>query len=296
MRRLIYLKVSLIKIIYRLVVPMLYSDKQERKKHLKQWTTKSEKKYLTRYLNVLDAESNEKEGEECPKIIWIRWLQGMNKAPEIVKKCYQSIQKWCPEYEIKLIDNENISSYVSMPKYIIDKYQKGYISNTHFSDLLRLALLDEHGGYWIDATVYLTAPIPEKIQKSPFFAYHSEGYLHNNNWFLKSNKGNQIIYNIKRLLYEYWKQEKRVINYFIYHIFFDLMIESNTKLAEEWRKVPVLYDDCYELEHSFFKPYEKEKWLEINQKTHIHKLSYKYDKNKNIQGSFLEYLLNDKLD
>ena len=289
-----YSLVCLQKIVFRLVVPLLYKDKKERKKHLKALTTNVEKKYLRRYLPVLAPE--EKTLPPCPKIIWFCWFQGMEKAPEIVRKCYQSIVRHCPDYDIRIVTENNMLQYVDIPACIRRKYAAGQITRTHFSDLLRLALLDKHGGLWIDATVFLTAPLPDYITSSPFFAYHAHGHLHNNSWLIKASAGDMLVRNLKNLLFAYWQKENRLINYFLYHLFFDLMTEENEILAKHWRCVPVVYDDCYDLEHNFFTPFTDELWRQISQKTSIHKLSYKYKQDKPFAGTFLEKFLTGGLD
>lgn len=43
MGKLAYFRVYLLKILYRLIVPLLYRNKQVRKAHLKAWTTRTEK-------------------------------------------------------------------------------------------------------------------------------------------------------------------------------------------------------------------------------------------------------------
>ena len=293
MGKLAYFRVYLLKILYRLIVPLLYQNKQVRKAHLKAWTTRTEKKYLERYLYVLHE--NEPNLLPCPKIIWVCWLQGMDKAPEVVKKCFASLQRNCADFEIRVITFENIKQYANLPDYIWKKYQEKKISNTEFSDLLRLALLSENGGYWIDSTVFLTDRIPEEILTSEFFAYHARIHLKNNNWFLKASAGDLIISNMKNLMFEYWKHENRLMNYFLYHLFFDLMMEKNAVLAAKWNKAPLLYDDCYDLEYNFFTPYSETLWQEIKAKNSIHKLSYKYKKDKSLSGTFLEKLLHDEL-
>lgn len=294
LNKIAYFKVYICKILYRLIVGLLYRNKKSRKIHLKDWTTKLEKKYLQRYLYVIQHQ--EQPDYPCPKIIWICWLQGMENAPEVVKICYRSIQKYCPEFEIRTITLKNLKEYISFPDFIWKKYQNKQISNTQFSDLLRLSLLHKYGGYWIDSTVYLTAPIPQKIQQAQYFSFHAETHLKNNNWFIKAAAGNLLIKNMQNLMFEYWKYENRLINYFLYHLFFDLMIEKNKDLAQYWQQFPIIYDNCYELEYSFFKPYSLNKWQEIKQKTSIHKLSYKYKKNKNFTGTFLEKLLKNELE
>lgn len=289
MHTLAYFGLACQKVLYRLIVPMLYKDKKVRKAHLKAWTTKAEKRYLERYLYVIDEQ--ELPTKDCPKTIWVCWLQGLQNAPEVVQRCVESLYKHCDEFKINIVTLDNVKQYVDMPDYIYQKYNQGKISHTQFSDLLRLALLSKQGGYWIDATVFLTQSIPVEILDAEFFAYHCKGYLKNNSWFLKASVNDLIIRNMKNLMFEYWKYENRLVNYFLYHLFFDLMMEKNAVLAEKWSKVPVLYDDCYELEYNFFTLYSEDFWKQMNAKTTIHKLSYRYKKNKSLDGTFLEKFL-----
>jgi hypothetical protein len=38
----------------------------------------------------------------------------------------------------------------------------GKMTVTHFSDILRFNLLKNNGGLWLDATIFVNKPIPEK--------------------------------------------------------------------------------------------------------------------------------------
>ena len=89
---------------------------------------------------------------ESSNKVWICWFQGMENAPELVQKCYQSVNEHLIDREIHLITAENLSQYVRFPDYILEKWKKGIITNTHMTDLLRLELLIQYGGMWLDAT------------------------------------------------------------------------------------------------------------------------------------------------
>lgn len=288
-----YLSVCLHKLWLRIYIPLLYHDKKQRKTVLKQKTTALEKSYLSRYLPAL--QNNLQMSETTNKTIFICWLQGMDNAPEVVKKCYESVRRHCKNYKIAVITQDNMADYVTFPDYIIKKHQNGIISNTHFSDLLRVALLAKHGGVWLDATVFLTAPLPAEITESDFFAYHiRNSFVGSNSWLLQSKADHPLLVNMQNLLWAYWMNENKLLNYFLYHIFFDLMIESNQQCADLWRKTPVIYDECYKLEANFFTPYSAKLWQQINNETHIHKLSYKYKKQP-LENSFLQAFLAGKL-
>lgn len=271
------------------------SSKQKRKKSRKEWTTKVEKDYLRRYLPVLShIDATKSVAEEPLKKLWVCWLQGEDNAPEIVKCCIKNMRKYAAEYEVVVVTNENLRDFISLPKYVYEKNAKGIIPNAQFADIVRVSLLAEKGGIWIDSTVLLTDNLPKAITKSPFFAMHSDNHLKNNNWILASAPQQWLIVAIRDLLLEYWKYENRMINYFMYHILFDLMIEENLKAAEEWKKVPIIYDyQCYDLEKNLLSPYHLSLWQEILEKTGIHKLNYKYNKNQSLKGTFVEKILSN---
>lgn len=127
-------------------------------------------KFLNKYSysinNVLDK-STENNDDEMP--IWQCWLQGTNNMPDLVKICMQSVKKFNPNRKIIILTEENIKDYIKLPDYIIEKYKKGIIPKPQFSDILRLSILKEYGGVWIDATIYLTGKLPEGIFSSDFF-------------------------------------------------------------------------------------------------------------------------------
>lgn len=57
-------------------------------------------------------------------------------------------------YEFRIVDLTNYHNWVQLPQYVEEKFRKGLIPPALFSDLLRLALLKQYGGVWMDASVY----------------------------------------------------------------------------------------------------------------------------------------------
>ena len=106
--------------------------------------------------------------KEAP--IWVCWWQGESQMPPIVRSCYQSLLENAGEHPVHLITEESIDQYIQIPTYILQKVKKGNISFTHFSDIIRMALLYEHGGLWLDATIYVSSPLKDKIFDSPLFS------------------------------------------------------------------------------------------------------------------------------
>ena len=90
------------------------------------------------------------------KTIFWCWLKGLNNISKIGLSSLNSIKKNLKDYNIIIINETNINKYVNIPKFIMDKYEKGQFTPTHFSDILRLELLNTYGGTWIDASVLIT--------------------------------------------------------------------------------------------------------------------------------------------
>ena len=278
----------------RIFVGFIFNkDKRVYVRH--KYYVKIKKKYLSRYLYALNKKDQFQDNLPIQNNkLWVCWLQGEDKAPDIVKVCIKNLKNFIPKnMELVILDDNNINNYIKFPDYIYKKRKEGKISNIHYSDILRVCLLAKHGGIWIDATTLLTSEIPNNIINSDFFAFHSqERSKHNNSWFLYSKHNNHILMiSMKKLLLEYWAHENKLLDYFTYHLFFDLMIENDIILAKEWDKVPIYWDhDCYLLGKELFQKYNKENFDNIT-KHFIHKLTYKYNKNISIKGTNLEKIL-----
>jgi len=102
--------------------------------------------------------------------IWTCWWHGENNAPPLIKRCLESIRKNAGGREVIVIDRDNISQYIDMPGHIMEKHEAGLMTTTHFSDILRFSLLAEHGGLWLDATMFCFRPIPDSIWKMPLYS------------------------------------------------------------------------------------------------------------------------------
>lgn len=91
--------------------------------------------------------------------VWVFWAQGKRQMPDIVKQCYKSIEKYCDDLQVHLLDLSSVPHYVELPDIIWKRLQLKQISLTLFSDVLRYALLQRYGGWWIDATILITNKI-----------------------------------------------------------------------------------------------------------------------------------------
>lgn len=231
-----------------------------------------------------------------PDKIWIAWLQGEENAPDLVKKCIASIRKNSAGREVILITEKNMSQYVTFPEYIQKKKAQGLIFNTHFSDLLRLFLLAQYGGIWIDATVLLTAPIPDYILNAPLFCFKTpfgSEKIKASNWLIAAERNHEIISRTKDLLLEYWKHESFLTHYFIFHYFFAITIDALPPLTRAWEAVPYFNNvNPHVLLHELYEPYTDQRWEQIKGISSVHKLTYKFTPEQSgRKNTFLQQIL-----
>jgi len=259
-------------------------------------------RYVKKYKYVLSSTAepvNSKSGYS--DIFWICWLQGIEKAPDFVKRCVESVRKHHPEKEIIIINSENINQYVNLPEYIWRKYKKGYISHTHFSDILRVALLVTHGGTWIDSSVFLSAPIQQYILDSPLFffkaSYLSKSNMKLSNWFISSEANNYVLIKMQQMLYEFWRRENYVRHYFIFHAMLSYIVANDEKAKQLWTAIPYFCNDSpHVLQFEMFNKYDEMQYKNICALSSVHKLTYKV-KNRpdNSHDSYYSKILNGLL-
>ncbi|MDE5438550.1 capsular polysaccharide synthesis protein [Elizabethkingia meningoseptica] len=133
-----------------------------------------------------------------PKIIWMYWHD--LEIPKLVSNIIGKIKKDNPRYEVRVLNKKTVKEYISDIHF--EKETK--IANQ--SDVIRLSLLYQYGGIWIDATTLLYTNLEwlEKISAQgnyDIIAYYRESSTHDFNfpivesWFLAAPKENNYIKN-----------------------------------------------------------------------------------------------------
>lgn len=97
------------------------------------------------------------------KYIWTAWLQGFEDMPQVVQKCIESFKKNAGDYEVKVITLNNIYEYIDINPKLKSEFMKGNIKPAHFTDYIRMKLLKEYGGVWLDATLFMVKPLDDNI-------------------------------------------------------------------------------------------------------------------------------------
>jgi len=140
-----------------------------------------------------------------PKKIWMLWFQGWDDAPPIVQACVRSWEQHNPDWEIVKLDAENLSSYVDIDWFM---KRKG-ITVQSKSNIVRIALLQQHGGVWADATCFCTKPLDDwlpEAAKTGYFAFAQPAVDRPiSSWFMVAEPGNYLVDQHAKACFAYWR-------------------------------------------------------------------------------------------
>ena len=104
-----------------------------------------------------------------PKIIHYCWF-GRGKMPELAQKCIASWKKHLPEYEYKLWNEDNFDIH-SVP-YVKEAYEARKYA--FVTDFVRLFVLYNEGGIYMDTDVEVLKPIDDLLHLPAFSGFESD--------------------------------------------------------------------------------------------------------------------------
>ena len=229
--------------------------------------------------------------------IWVCWLQGEENAPKLVKKCISSIRQHANGHEVIILTENNIKEYIDIPEYIIENAQRGILSRTNFSDIVRFALLASYGGMWIDATFFLTQNLPESYFSYPIFSAAKQPepkdrrnvcisrYRWTTSFIGASEANNKLFCFLRDFLYEYEKREGVFIDYLLIDYLIYVAYKNFEEVNSAINAIPDNNLDFGWLFHVMNKPFDEEKAKTMFEgKTFAYKLSWKMNWKTSIQG------------
>ena len=108
-----------------------------------------------------------------PKIIHYCWFGGAEK-PESVRKCIKSWRKKCPDYKV-LEWNEDTFDLSECPLYVQQAYAAGKWA--FVTDYVRLAVVYQHGGIYLDTDVELVKRLDKLLQYQAYFGFENANHI-----------------------------------------------------------------------------------------------------------------------
>jgi len=179
------------------------------------------------------------------KTIWSCWFQGRDAAPHLVKRCFSSWERENPGWHFRCLDAASIERYVNF-KGIVD-LQSQSLTAASFSDIVRILLLHEFGGIWVDATLFCNRPLAEwlpSVMTEGFFAFAQpapDRLL--SSWFLSAVPNHYLVSNWCRRTIGYWSNRPKTEDYFWFHHLFGDMCNADETAAKAWLRVPKISAD-----------------------------------------------------
>lgn len=237
-------------------------------------------------------------GDKMP--IWVFWMQGEDKMPELVHMCYKQLNKMVDDTcKVMLITNKSIQNFVDINPVIMKKVKSGNYSLTQLSDLLRVKLLAKYGGLWIDSTVFVSKKINKQIIEDGFFSQKftinnplSKFYASQNKWslWLMGAKPESFLFNYcdKKLTSYYTNVTSSIDYYLLDYIILNAYHESNT-VKTSIDDMPDNNQQTYRLMESLNDKYNSQSLYSILKECQFHKLSYKEQLKKVSDGKYTNY-------
>ena len=287
-----------------------YYENESRKQHLLRKhdiMVRYFEKTLGDFLNSYDYNHEEEilPNSEYSDCIWVCWWQGLDEAPELVKKCVESIKKNAGDHRVIVLTEDNYKHYVEIPEWIEDKKDKGIITRTHYSDLLRLFLLSKYGGMWLDSTFLCTKPVLDEYFKQSVWSIKRPDYFHASvasgyfaNYSLACDLKSRFAFStIRDFVLEYWKRNDVMIDYLLLDYLIVLAQKMDSRISELFSNIRPNNPNCDELYKVLGDEFDVDKWKKIKQDTFLFKLSwkYQYSKGKNSRETFYGCLIDGKL-
>lgn len=125
-----------------------------------------------------------------PKVIYYCWF-GKGKMPTLSEKCIKSWKKYCPDYKIVCINEENFD--INQNKYMKEAYDAGKWA--FVSDYARLKVLYDEGGIYLDTDVEIIKPLDKLIEETGYMGFDDNGVISTGLGFA-CEKGNELIYEL----------------------------------------------------------------------------------------------------
>ncbi len=104
-----------------------------------------------------------------PKILHYCWFGG-KELPPLAERCLESWRRCCPEFEIRQWNEQNFD-LSQAPEYVRQAMEAGRWA--FVTDFVRLAVLMEYGGVYLDTDVELVKPLTPYLRHRAFAGFET---------------------------------------------------------------------------------------------------------------------------
>jgi tetratricopeptide (TPR) repeat protein len=224
--------------------------------------------------------------------IFVYWAQGFDAAPPVVRACLAALKANNPDSRVHELSLDNIGDYVDMPEDLVASLAGDHY---HFSDLLRMLLLEKFGGVWVDATCLVTEPlrphVDRALAKGSVFAFNYTGpYLVN--WFLASRPDSYVMHLWRAASFLWWEKRGEIVDFLLHHHIFEMLHRLDDRFRAEWDAgLRLNATPPHALQSVLLKPYEPEMFQTITESSFVHKLRHHLPSDPPTSESYLSRII-----
>ncbi|ANC31546.1 Capsular polysaccharide synthesis protein [Isoptericola dokdonensis DS-3] len=227
------------------------------------------------------------------RIIWSYWEQGWKRAPHIVKACATRLQAEATEFEVRQLTARTVPKYTQIDPVVAERTSKW---KAHYSDILRVHLLAEHGGIWVDATVLTTQPLDSlyrQVLPTPFFAYTVTKFL--SSWFLIAQRGSIVPVALRDFFDWFWQNHEDLPHYFWFHLCFEALYAHLPEFTAAWDSAIIHSSpNAHALQKAQLQPLNEHNYGRILRTGHVQKMTYRFKGAPDApEGSYLARVFED---
>ena len=235
-------------------------------------------------------------GEKLP-VVWQIWLQGWENAPSVVRELALLNKKANPELEFRHLSYGDAADLVSLNGELRELYATGKISNTGITDLLRLRLIEQQGGVWLDATVALSPQFHDMLAQTPHFLLLNPRewvnllprYFTVTNWVFGAPAGDPFLRLWADVLEEHWLTHGQTHYFDAFYVTTALIRKGIFPVSDLDRSTSAaLLEDGSSLMNCWLQDKDPSETKEVFSRTPLHKLTYKLSEDETEE--FIDFL------
>lgn len=175
------------------------------------------------------------------KVIWTWWFKGRENAPELVKRCISSWEQRNTGWQIRCLDGRSANLYLDLAFLNL---KKSRMTAESLSNVVRIHLLHEYGGVWVDPSLFCNAPLDTWLpaaSSTGFFAFSSSAADRMlESWFLAAEGCNQLVSKWASRTAAYWRGRDESNDRFWFDHLFGNLCSIDTEARAAWERVPRL--------------------------------------------------------
>lgn len=219
---------------------------REKEKYIYGWARSFFEDEISDY-QVAEPTFSDRSDHNAP--IWFCWLQGETEAPALVKGMLERLRDNAGEHPVVVVTRKNWREHCTLPAAVCQKYERGMMPQQQFADILRVALLAQVGGLWVDATILTLRTIPDAVFSLPTFSIKNidPNYFGNrlvtcsNQWqcYFIAAHPNSVTYSFLLTCFEkYWSHYDTLIDYFLISYLAKIAREQLPGAKREYELIP----------------------------------------------------------